>query len=85
MPETKTIRSLRDAQLRHEALHRGQDRVVPAAGAPADLLVGLEVLGGQLHRQPVQTFLTTSSSMVSSSPDVNGRPRTWLYGMASTR
>ena len=37
--------SRRDAQLRHEALHRGQDRVVAAARAPAHLLVGLEVLG----------------------------------------
>src|SRR5215475_491272 len=31
-----------------ERLERGKDRVVTAAGAPSDLLVGLEVLGGQL-------------------------------------
>src|SRR5881296_336296 len=39
----------RDVELRHEGLHRGQDRVVAATGAPADLLVGLEVLHGQLE------------------------------------
>ena len=34
-----------NAELGHEALHGGEDRVVTAAGAPAHLLVGLEVLG----------------------------------------
>ena len=34
----------RDPELGHEALHRGEDRVVAAARAPAHLLVGLEVL-----------------------------------------
>src|SRR5438045_4509935 len=38
----------RQAELRHEALQSGQDGVVAAAGAPADLLVGLEVLRGEL-------------------------------------
>src|SRR5207253_2645259 len=38
-----------DAELRHEALHRRQDRVVAATRAPADLLVGLEVFCGQLQ------------------------------------
>ena len=37
----------RDAQRRQHLLHLGQDRVVAAAGAPADVLVGLEVLLGQ--------------------------------------
>ncbi len=35
------------AELGQEALDGGEDRVVAAAGAPADLLVGLEVLGGE--------------------------------------
>lgn len=39
---------LRQPQLGHEALHRGEDGVVAAAGAPAHFLVGLEVL----HRLP---------------------------------
>src|SRR5262249_25391235 len=39
----------RNAELRHEALHRGQDRVVAAAGTPADLLVGLEVFRRQFQ------------------------------------
>ena len=42
-----------DAELRHEGLQRGQDRVVAAAGAPAHLLVGLEVLRRQLDQLPV--------------------------------
>ena len=48
MPETKTMFSRAMPELGHEALDRGQDRVVTAAGAPAHLLVGLEVLGLQL-------------------------------------
>ena len=43
-PETNTMFSRLQPELGQEALHRGQDRVVTAAGAPADLLVGLEVL-----------------------------------------
>jgi hypothetical protein len=39
----------RNPELRHEALHRGEDRVVAAARAPADLLVGLELLRSQLQ------------------------------------
>ena len=37
----------RNAELGHEALDCGQDRVVAAARAPAHFLVGLEVLGLQ--------------------------------------
>ena len=39
---------LRQPELGHEALHGGEDGVVAAAGAPAHLLVGLEVLHGLL-------------------------------------
>ena len=39
---------LGQAELGHEALDGGEDRVVAAAGAPAHFLVGLEVLHGLL-------------------------------------
>ena len=39
----------RDPELGHERLRRREDRVVAAARAPADLLVGLEVLRRQLQ------------------------------------
>ena len=38
------------AELGHEQLHRGEHRVVTAAGTPADLLVRREVLAGQGDR-----------------------------------
>ena len=38
------------AELRHEELQRGEHRVVPATGTPADLLVRREVLAGQGDR-----------------------------------
>ena len=47
MPETKTKFSRGIPSSGRKLLHRGEDGVVPAAGAPAHLLVGLEVLGGQ--------------------------------------
>ena len=37
----------RDAEVGEDALHLGEDRVVAAAGAPADVLIGLEVLARQ--------------------------------------
>ena len=46
MPETNTMFSRRRPELGQEALHGGQHGVVAAAGAPADLLVGGEVLAG---------------------------------------
>ena len=36
-----------DAELRQHLLHLGEDRVVAAAGAPADFLVAGEVGGGE--------------------------------------
>ncbi len=41
----------RDAEIGHRLLHRAQDGVVPAAGAPAHVLVGLEVLLRVLRRR----------------------------------
>ena len=53
MPDTKTVFSSDDAELGEEELHGGQHRVVAAAGAPADLLVRLEVLPGEGDRLAV--------------------------------
>ena len=73
------------AEFGHEALDGGQDRVVTAARAPADFLVGLEVLGG-LHRgrrdtagsgtrgRPGQTWSITPCSISASSSALNGSP-----------
>ena len=55
MPEMKTMFSCGYAEVGHHLLGLGEDRVVAAAGAPADLLVGHEVLAGQrddLRRSP---------------------------------
>jgi hypothetical protein len=41
----------RDAEVGHHLLHRAQDRVVPAAGAPAHVLVGFELLLGVLRQR----------------------------------
>src|SRR5205814_8120720 len=42
---------LRNAEVRHRLLDRAQDRVVTTPGTPADVLIGLEVLLGQLARR----------------------------------
>ena len=71
----------REAELRHEALDDVEDRVVAAARAPADLLVGLEVLRGQLNEVSVAFGHHESTSAViasASSAARNGRPRTLL-------
>ena len=44
MPDTNTVFSRRDAELGHQQLDGGEDRVVAAARAPADLLVAGPVL-----------------------------------------
>ncbi len=83
-----------DPQLRHEGLYRGQDRVVTAAGAPADLLVGLELLGalrrlglrdqlqgGELlaHRLSSSSrFPIAAHSTSANCAALKGSPRTWL-------
>ena len=69
-------------QLGQEALHRGEDRVVPAPGAPAHLLVGLEVLGRLLgvrlghepqRRHPGQRGQRGVSHEVLHSSSLRGR------------
>src|SRR5713226_2088026 len=83
---------LRDAEVGHRLLRRRQDRVVPAAGAPADVLVGLEVLLRVLGRflrvgaARAHTRLSWSWVMASwISSLASGSPRTRLKPTASTR
>src|SRR5205809_485246 len=83
---------LRDAEVRHRLLHGGEDRVVPAPGAPPDVLVGLEVLLRVLGRflrlgaARAHTWPSTSWVMASRiSSLASGRPRTRLKPTASTR
>src|SRR3989454_2212974 len=83
---------LRDAEVRHRLLHRGEDRVVPAARAPPDVLVGLEVLLRvlgcflRLGAARAHVGLPTSWLMASRiSSLASGRPRMRLKPTASTR
>ena len=74
-------------ELRQERLDAGQDRVVAAARAPAHLLVGLEVLRGQLDEAVAGAHADPSIARMacSSSAALSGRPRTFEYETASTR
>ncbi len=47
MPETNAVFSGNRADIGHRLLHGLQYRIVPATGAPAHFLVGLEVFGGE--------------------------------------
>src|SRR6185295_14329108 len=82
---------LRESQLREDLLRGVQDRVVPAAGAPADLLVALEVLlgvdgtGRRLGRRRGDHYLHSFSMTSISSETRNGLPWTLLTPLASTR
>ena len=69
-----------EAELGHEALDDVEDRVVAAARAPANLLVRLEVLGGQLHEIAVAVAHASTSAVIASASSAarNGRPRTLL-------
>ena len=80
------------SEVRHELLRLRQDRVVAAAGAPADFLVGDEVLACQRYsfccfrRHPTVTLLRTNSLIFSSICAIlNGRPVTLFRPSASTR
>ncbi len=87
----------RDAEVGHDALGLGEDRVVAAAGAPAHFLVGDEVLAGQDLNAASLGFLVTIASWLlplsrpargswsSTSEIVNGRPVTRCRPTASTR
>ena len=75
MPLMKTMFSLRHAEVGHLLLGLGEDRVVAAAGAPADLLVGHEVLPGQLDDLGVLGAEAAGPSVV--------RRRRWRDGSVS--
>ena len=65
-----------DAQVGHQHLHGGEDRVVAATGAPTDLLVARPVLlGGDGDRGQSSR---ASRISISSSPAVKGTPLTLL-------
>ena len=66
----------RHPELGHEPLHRREDRVVPAARAPAHLLVGLEVLRRQRRARRCRSPSRIASIASASSPERNGSPRT---------
>ncbi len=74
----------RDAELRHERLDGGEDRVVAAAGAPARLLVGREVRLRQLEDVPavaraVRPAHASLASICSIMSRVKiGRPSTFV-------
>src|SRR5260370_41518959 len=81
----------RDAEGGHHLLHRAQDRVVPAAGAPAHVLVGLEILLGELRgcsgRSGYGTHRVTSSSCLMASKIswlATGRPDPWCEDASAT-
>ena len=82
---------LGDAEVRHRLLRLREDRVVAAAGAPAHVLIGLEVLlrqHGKLalrHFDPSTLSPSSDSAFASISPIWNGLPRTRLNPTASTR
>ncbi len=62
-------------QVRQQALHGGQDGVVAAPGAPAHLLVGLEVLAGQGLARPVAAVAGRERGAVVSVVITAGRGR----------
>ncbi len=74
---------LGDAEVGEHRLHGGEDRVVAAPRAPADLLVGLEVLAGQDGQRGGHR--TASSIIASTSDTLNGLPWILLNPCASIR
>src|SRR5690606_31729574 len=84
----------RHADVGQGLLHRRQDGVVAAAGAPPDVLVGGEVLAGELHgairghailRACAPAPSSSSSTAAITSATLNGWPCTLLSPIASTR
>src|SRR6185312_9288572 len=64
----------RNAELGHESLDRGQDRVVAAPRAPTYFLVGLEVLGLEVKPgAPWDNRVTHESALLAAFR--RGRPR----------
>jgi hypothetical protein len=69
----------RDAELGHELLDGGEDRIVAAARAPADLLVGLQVLRRQCQLAVAVAFCHNIAPIASpNSLARKGTPRTRL-------
>src|SRR5262245_47207223 len=80
-----------DTQLRQHLLNLRQDGVVAAAGAPADVLIGNEVLlaelrlGGASSAHECTSPLSSLRHRPTISATLNGRPWTLLKPIASTR
>src|SRR5207247_6936043 len=76
----------RDPELRHEALHRGEDRVVTTARTPPDVLIRLEILLRELEGDAFlavavavrhfETSETWEPNSASSSAALKGTPAT---------
>ena len=62
-----------------------QDRIVAAAGAPAHLLVGSEILGGQRHHVHCIRPLSRAEKASSSVETRNGRPLICVTGSTGRR
>src|SRR5579875_449203 len=81
-----------DVELGQQHLHGGEDRVVPATRAPADLLVRGPVLAGGgggkgiAHRFPLWSRRPSrkAANAASTSPARKGTPWTLVMGWAST-
>src|SRR3546814_14272648 len=71
-----------DAEFRHGPLNGLQDRIVPAARAPAHFLVSLEILDAKLGHLVHARF---SSMAASISAMRKGWPEILFKGLASTR
>src|SRR5439155_5735765 len=68
--------------LRHRLVHRLEDRIVPAAGAPAHFLVGRVILGLELGVGDRRDGHRIASAI---SETLNGFPCTLLSASAGTR
>ena len=73
------------AEVGHEHLHRREDRVVAATGAPTHFLVARPVLAGRQRNINGRHRSNSSKMACSSSPAVNGWPLIFVTEWASTR
>src|SRR4029079_12435796 len=76
-----------DPGLGQHELNRGEDAVVAATGAPANLLVRLEVFACELYRRAVRVSHTSIISRIARSRSTarKGTPNIWVKLCASTR
>src|SRR5262249_42454225 len=78
----------RHAELGQHLLHLREDRVVPASGAPAHVLIGDEILPADGAHDAAASLSGSPSSLRARlviSETLKGRPCTFPYPTASTR